>query len=76
MTEMKFRYNKTNLEFLINEAWKTNKTLAIKYKGNRWENFIELVEDKDNNSIADIYIESKDFDSKKVFVDFVMFSVR
>lgn len=63
----KFRLNTINLEFLINEAWKTKKSLAIKYKGTMFENYIELINIPEENLVADINVSSSSFKTKDEF---------
>lgn len=67
----KFKFNNTNLEFLINEAWKTKKVLAIKYKGTFLENYIELIDKKEDNIDSDICVISADFQTKEEFNSFI-----
>ncbi|MGL4913757.1 MAG: hypothetical protein ACRC3Y_15150 [Romboutsia sp.] len=63
----KFRLNTINLEFLINEAWKSKKSLAIKYKGTMFENYIELISKPEENLVADIHVSSGSFKTKGEF---------
>lgn len=67
MNVRKFRLNTINLEFLINEAWKSKKSLAIKYKGTMFENYIELINIPEENLVADIYVCSSSFKTKDEF---------
>lgn len=76
MEAVKFKLNRINLEFLINEAWKTKKSIAIKYKGTLFENYIELVEDDDKNLLSDICVRSDSFETKDSFTNFIEKYVR
>lgn len=67
----KFKYNDTNLEFLANEAWKSNKTLAVRYKGTIIDNFIELLDRDEEYVEVDICVNKDSFSSNKEFKDYI-----